>query len=169
MFFKGGIGAQESGFSRKAKYMFKALTKGSSEGGFTLIELLIVIGIIAILAAIVIVAVNPAHQFAQARNAQRQANVNAIVNAVHQNMVDNDGIFTGTIPGTTATISSDGTDICGDITPTYIAEMPFDPSSGSFSDCTDYNTGYTISSATAGRITVSAPQAELETTISVTQ
>lgn len=152
--------------------MFKALIKGSSEGGFTLIELLIVIGIIAILAAIVIVAVNPARQFAQARNAQRSSNVNAIVNAVHQNMVDHDGSWTGpTIPDTAATISSatTGVDICSDIVPTYIAEMPVDPAEGTYTDCTDYNTAYTIESASAGRITVSAPYSELERVISVTQ
>jgi type IV pilus assembly protein PilA len=131
-----------------------------------------VIGIIAILAAIVIVAVNPARQFAQARNAQRESNVQAIVNAVHQNMVDNDGSWTGpTIPDSPATITSatGGLDICDDIVPTYIAEMPVDPAEGSYTDCTDYNAAYTIESATANRITVSAPNAELERVISVTQ
>ena len=52
--------------------------------GFTLIEILIVIGIIAILSSIVIIAVNPARQFAQARDTKRQSDVNAILNAVYQ-------------------------------------------------------------------------------------
>lgn len=66
-----------------------------SKKGFTLIEILVVIGIIAVLAAIVIVAINPAKQFAQARNADRTAGVEAILNAIGQRIADNKGIFEG--------------------------------------------------------------------------
>src|SRR3972149_586779 len=61
-------------------------------GGFTLIEILVVIGIIAILAVIVLIAINPARQFAQARDTQRTSNVNAILNAVGQYLADNKGV-----------------------------------------------------------------------------
>jgi len=147
--------------------------------GFTLIEILLVIGLIAILAAIVIIAINPARQFAQARNTQRHSNVNAVLNAVHQNMIDNDGIWTCSValPTTSAEIiSSDTTgtdvDICNCLVTTYMAEMTYDPGSTDnyYTDCTDYYSGYEIiESTTTGRVTVSAPSAELGETISVTR
>lgn len=130
--------------------------------GFTLIEILVVIGIIAILAAIVVVAVNPARQFAEARNSQRQSNVESILNAVGQNIADNKGLFncTPALPPTASTIeSTGGYDLRGCIVPTYMAEIPVDPSIGTISsDGSTYNTGYTImQSATTARITVCAP------------
>jgi len=144
-----------------------------SSRGFTLIEILLVIGLIAILAAIVIIAINPARQFAQARNTQRSSNINAILNAVHQNMIDHSGNWTcaaGAIPTTTATnMGSADYDICDCLVTTYIAAMPYDPVSGSYTDCTTYDTGYSIIQGTNGRITISAPSAELSATISITR
>jgi len=148
--------------------------------GFTLIEILLVMGIIAILAAVVIVAINPARQFAQARNSQRTSNVFSILNAVSQNMSDNQGVFTcvaGAIPATGTVIrSSGGYNAVDCLSPTYLAVMPFDPSAAGahFTSITDYNTAYTISLSTStGRITVAAPEAlsasELNKNISATR
>lgn len=139
---------------------------------FTLIEVLIVVVIIAILAGIVIVAINPARQISQTNNTERSADVKAIIDAVHEYSIDNRGVLPTAITGTGTVIGSGASqiDICSDLVPTYIAEMPFDPTAtgASYTDCTSYDTGYTIAS-TNGRVTVAAPSAELSETISVTR
>lgn len=149
------------------------MLKASNKKGFTLVEVLLVVVIIAILAAIVIVAINPARQISQANNAQRSADVKAMIDAVHEYAIDNRGALPAGIT-TTATVVGSGTgqiDICGDLVPTYIAEMPFDPTAtgAAYTSCTTYNTGYNISSDANGRVTVAAPSAELSETISVTR
>lgn len=141
--------------------------------GFTLIEVLLVVVIIAILAGIVIVAINPGRQISQTNNAQRDSDVKAILDAVHQYSIDNRGTLpTGITTTATAMGSAVGQiDICTLLVPTYVAEMPFDPTAAGahYTDCTDYATGYTVASDAAGRVTVAAPTAELSEVISVTR
>ncbi len=82
-----------------------------SSKGFTLIELLVVIGIIGILAAVVLVAVNPGRQFGLARDAQRRSDLYSITLAVYQYAVDNGGTIPAAIPDEGATI----TEICANL------------------------------------------------------
>ena len=143
--------------------------------GFTLIELLVVIGILAVLLAITLIAINPARQFSQANNTKRSSDVNAILNGVGQYAADNQGNLSALgITANASAIADTGVNICDDLVPQYIAALPVDPLTNngtSITDCTAaYTTGYTISqSATDNRITVNAPDAELNETISVTR
>ncbi len=147
--------------------------------GFTLIEILVVIGMLAILSTVVLVAVNPLRQFAQARNSQRQSNVAAVLNALSERIADNGGSFTApgntdpscatTLPASPTVISDDsktGLDLRSCLVSTYLSELPYDPSSGS-NTCSDstcstghYSLGYTAQADSAtNRITVCAPGA----------
>lgn len=140
----------------------KKYKKGAGAKGFTLIEILLVLGIIAILAGIVLVAVNPSRQFKQARDSQRVSNVNAILNAIGQNIADHRGVFTcagdeTVLPASPGEVmkSSGGFDIRPCLVPVYLAELPHDPSVET--PPTGYDTGYTVSRDTdTDRITISA-------------
>src|SRR3989344_2503582 len=138
--------------------------------GFTLVELLVVIGILAILLAIVLIAINPARQFAQARNTQRESDVNELLDAIYAYAADNNGNLPAGIDATVKTITSTAgatnVDLCTDLVPRYIADLPIDPTTGTEnplnSVCSSvgatYFTDYSVvqSSATDNRITITA-------------
>ena len=152
--------------------------KNSMQRGFTLIEILLVMGIIAILAAAVIVGINPVRQFSQAKNTQRWSNINAILNSVHQYAVDNIGTLPSNIPTSSTCATTATNEICktgGTCTglvdlsvltndEIYLISMPTDPQG-----VTTDGAGYHIAKSTNGRVTVCAPDAELGTNISVTR
>jgi prepilin-type N-terminal cleavage/methylation domain-containing protein len=139
----------------------------NNQKGFTLIELLVVIGILAVLLAIVLIAINPARQFAQANDTKRRNDSLQILNAVWQYAADNNGNLPTDITTSVQEISNTAADICGDIVPTYINALPTDPSLNvdEVTDCAvAYDTNYTIvQSSSSSRVTVTAPDAELET------
>lgn len=136
--------------------------------GFTLIELLVVIGILGILLAIVLIAINPAAQFAQANNTARTNDVNTILNAVHQYAADHRGLLPPDMPvaGTTEQISDTEANICSVLVPDYVSLFPVDPDTNNgvaIADCAQvggYVTNYNITRDASGRVTVSAPGAE---------
>ena len=154
------------------------MSKKVQNKGFTLIEILVVIGIIAILAAIVIIAINPARQFAQARNSQRTANVNAILNAVGQYIADNKGLLPTQVSAlandVSAPVGTSGADLCAVLVPTYMPALTVDPTTDpdgagvvlsqgeaiSSANCASGGvTGYTIQHSATNRVKVCAPGA----------
>jgi prepilin-type N-terminal cleavage/methylation domain-containing protein len=157
--------------------------KLKKQAGFTLLEVLLVVAIIAILAGIVIIAINPGKNLQDTRNAQRQADVTTILNAVYQYVLDNNGTTPPVGARTGAVVmGASAIDICNTTTVTctglvdlavlttagkYIAAIPADPACTV--SCNANGVGYRIlKDAATGRITVSAPSAEGKT-ISVTR
>ena len=131
-----------------------------------LINFWVVFAIIAILAAIVIIAINPAKRFRDTNNAKRVANVTTILNAIGTNIVDNKGEFTKdaacdtevgditTISKPIGTTAGGGTvDLGKCLIDTYLSKIPVDPNA----TYNDADTGYTIQETTAGGYTVCAP------------
>ena len=133
---------------------------------FTLIELLVVIGILSVLLAIVLIAINPARQFSQANDTKRRSDINAILNAVHQYAADHKGNITALNIATSVQnigVGAGLSDMCALLVPEYMAALPVDPliNNGApvTAPCpaTGYDTGYNIiRSATNNRITVGA-------------
>jgi prepilin-type N-terminal cleavage/methylation domain-containing protein len=98
--------------------------------GFTLLEILLVIAAIGILAAIVLVAINPNRQIEAARQAKRRSDINTITKAIQQYSIDNngqypEGIETGAKPiCQTGNTPTGCIDLSSFLIPTYIAAIP---------------------------------------------
>jgi len=159
--------------------LFTLSPKQRSTSGFTLLEVLLVVAIIAVLAGIVIIAINPTRNLADTRNSQRSADVNTILNATYQYYLD-----AGALPpnGGGTGITTSATEICAtgagsctglvDLSTLtsngkYVVSLPKEPKCPT--GCNANGTGYTILRDANNRLTVNAPQAENSKTISVSK
>ncbi|MEI7452461.1 MAG: prepilin-type N-terminal cleavage/methylation domain-containing protein [Candidatus Falkowbacteria bacterium] len=148
---------------------------------FTLIELLIVIAIIAIVAGIVFVALNPLARFVTARTSRRLADASAVLTAIKVHQIDNGGAYctsitalasgvtymigtsTSVTTGTAAcALSSIGSttavDLSALISGGYLGNVPVSPKGNSA-----YSfalTGYTLTKNANGLITIAACDSE---------
>ena len=155
--------------------------KNKNLKGFTLIELLIVIGIIAILAGIVLVAVNPAQQFGKANDSERKSEIGTLLSAVYQYQTS--PTARGALPSCTLNSVVTAIPACGvnyagalelgtaatsydcstTLVPSYLREIPIDPTS----TYTAAATGYWICQQVVGgisRIYIIAEGTEVFTT-----
>lgn len=108
---------------------------------FTLLEILLVVAIIAILAGIIIVAINPAKQLGNTRDSQRKSDINNLYKAVNQYLIDK-----GTPPLTITSLpqpicvlgqTSSGCIDLSALVPDYLTTIPVDPQASTY-------TGYYI-------------------------
>ena len=145
--------------------------------GFTLVELIIVIAIIAILAAAIFVAIDPARRLHEARNARRWSDVATLVEAIKQYQVDNGGAHYVKIENAqedvyhiigqdalvcdpSCTAIGDAAVSCIDLRDmgtNYLSQVPMDPKIG-----TPERTWYYLLKDSNGAITVGACEPEGE-------
>lgn len=156
--------------------MHSKIFSKSKRNGLTLIEILIVLVLISLTAAVGLYALNPAGQFASARNNERQFHLQALMNAIRQNIADASGgsfnCSSGPLPTSTQKMASSAGNynIGPCLLPSYLTVMPFDPSAAGahFTSASDYDTGYTVVyNPSTTQITLNAPSAELNKGITI--
>ena len=149
--------------------------KLSLKKGFTLIELLVVIAIVIALGVAVFAALNPGQRLKDARDARRTSDLDTILTAIHQYIIDSKGDASGLglttadqQLGTGATGCAIATGGCtvvataclniagtgGTLLSKYLKSMPIDPLGGT--TYTAAKTGYAVSQDANGLITVKA-------------
>jgi hypothetical protein len=135
---------------------------------------IIVFLLLTITLLIYYIATNPARQRTKATNTLRKSAVAQLGQALILYKAQN-GQFPSVITSDAKPISKSGADICEDLVPNYIPTLPVDPSLGankavSWNSCPlEYTTGYTVQRNANGTVTISAPKAESEEKISITE
>ncbi|MBI2053048.1 MAG: prepilin-type N-terminal cleavage/methylation domain-containing protein [Candidatus Ryanbacteria bacterium] len=166
--------------------------------GFTLIELLIVIAIVAILAGVVFVALDPLTRFRDARDAARWTDITAILSAIRVDQVDHGGRYgygirhdaaaatstpsspfafmivnaTTTPANCSVTCDSATTNRCANLSQLvergYLGQLPVSPN-GAGSWSLTGNTGFYVQINANNSVTAGACESENASSISVTR
>jgi prepilin-type N-terminal cleavage/methylation domain-containing protein len=141
--------------------------------GFTFVEILLVVLVIAILAIVVFVSINPSKRLSDSRDARRSTDVDLILSAVHSSIVDNKGALptglSNNMPAQLQIGTASGTAISNtyctvalnahvDLTTPlskYLKTIPADPLGG-----TSGSTAYAIQVDANGIVTVTACNSE---------
>ena len=126
----------------------------NNQKAFTLIELLLVVAVIATLAVIIFLSLNPAQRIKDAKDARRTTDVDQILSAIHEYVIDTKGTFPVSSPQAEVQLGT-ATSGCGIVTGgcnalstactdlsvklvKYLDVMPIDPTG------TQYVTKYTV-------------------------
>jgi prepilin-type N-terminal cleavage/methylation domain-containing protein len=137
--------------------------KYTNKKGFTLLEILLVITLIGILASIVLIAINPNRQLAEARNLKRFDDITKINQALEDYFVVNKAYPTGVTQSYQDICPPSGGSNCVDLSalvPDYLPSIPIAPNAAAGT------TGYTVAINTKNKqLSLEAKTPELGSTI----
>ena len=157
-----------------ARHSIPATQLPRSECGFTVVQGLLAVGIVAVVVAIQIAAINPAKQLGDSRNSRRRADVAAILNAVYHYAVIGKHGLPITITPTATEICKTGAVSCLGLvnldvltTQSDIVYIPMDPLCPKV--CNPNGVGYTVAKDANGRVTVAAIKHENNVSIAMTR
>lgn len=144
--------------------------KGKQEK-YELVKIAGAVVMVCAVSIICIIAINMSRQLASAHNDQRRADITIIIDAVYRYSADHNGSLPVPITATPNEICNTGSVCKGYVDLTslakdgkYLTSVPSDPTGSSVN-----GSGYSISAIEKGRITVSAPNAQLSELIKVTR
>lgn len=146
----------------------KQLRPASS--GFTIPELLVVLGLVVVLLIIGFTVLKPRNFDVSTRNAGRMVDTAFLVQTIDKYYAAK-GTLPATMPTTETVIGTekDNYDLCKDLVPAFVKDLPFDPQAGLKTDAAKacdakdqrYVSSYTIARSEDGKtVTVGAPFAE---------